>query len=89
MSEAGCDRIHFGVEVGNDRMMKTIRKSTNVEKVRKAFAAAKKARMETLGYFMVGQQTETASDIEDTPNRRKSLKPNWRTSRFSARTPAR
>ena len=77
MSEAGCDRIHFGVEVGNDRMMQTIRKNTNVEKVRKAFAAAKTARMETLGYFMVGQQTETADDIEDTLNLAKSLKPNY------------
>ncbi len=77
MSEAGCDRIHFGVEVGNDRMMQVIRKNTNVEKVRKAFTAARKLKMETLGYFMVGQQTETAQDIEDTINLAKSLKPTY------------
>ena len=77
MAEAGCDRIHFGVEVGNDRMMQTIRKNTTVEKVRKAFKAAKKARMETLGYFMVGQQTETMDDIEDTLRLAKSLNPNY------------
>jgi len=77
MSEAGCDRIHFGVEVGNDRMMKVIRKNTTVEKVRAAFAAAKKVRMETLGYFMVGQQTETADDIEDTIRLARSLNPTY------------
>ncbi|WP_170294922.1 B12-binding domain-containing radical SAM protein [Roseospira navarrensis] len=77
MSEAGCDRIHFGVEVGNDRMMKVIRKNTTVEKVRAAFAAAKAVRMETLGYFMVGQQTETADDLQDTLDLARSLNPTY------------
>jgi radical SAM superfamily enzyme YgiQ (UPF0313 family) len=77
MREAGCDRIHFGVEVGNDRMMRVIRKNTTVERVKTAFAAAKKARMETLGYFMIGQQTETAADIEDTLRLARTLNPTY------------
>lgn len=77
MHEAGCDRIHFGVEVGNDRMMKEIRKNTNVEKVKTAFRHAKEAGMETLGYFMIGQQTETIDDINDTMRLAKELNPNY------------
>ncbi|MDO8629633.1 MAG: radical SAM protein, partial [Phycisphaerales bacterium] len=34
MKQAGCDRIHYGVECGNDRMLKVIKKNTTVAKVR-------------------------------------------------------
>jgi radical SAM superfamily enzyme YgiQ (UPF0313 family) len=77
MADAGCDRIHYGVEVGNDRMMKTIRKNTTVEKVKQAFAWTKQAEMETLAYFIVGQQTEVASDIDDSIRLAKELDPNY------------
>lgn len=77
MAEAGCDRIHYGVEVGNDRMMKEIRKNTNVERVKAAFEAARQAGMERLAYFIIGQQTETAEDIEDTMRLARELKPNY------------
>jgi radical SAM superfamily enzyme YgiQ (UPF0313 family) len=77
MAEAGCDRIHFGVEVGNDRMMQVIRKNTNVERVKKAFTAAKVAGLERLAYFIVGQQTETADDVNDTMNLAKALNPDY------------
>ena len=77
MKEAGCDRIHYGVECGNDRMMKEIRKNTNVERVTKAFAATKEVGMETLGYFIIGQQTETADDINDSVALAKKLDPNY------------
>ncbi len=77
MNEAGCDRIHYGVESGNDRMMREIRKNTNVERVKKAFKATKAVGMETLAYFIIGQQTETAEDINDSIVLAKALKPNY------------
>jgi radical SAM superfamily enzyme YgiQ (UPF0313 family) len=77
MMEAGCDRIHFGVECGNDRMMKVIRKNTNVERVRAAFNAAQEVGLERLAYFIIGQQTETADDINDTIALAKSLNPDY------------
>ena len=77
MAEAGCDRIHFGVECGNDRMMKEIRKNTNVERVRGAFAAARDVGLERLAYFIIGQQTEMAEDINDSVNLAKSLDPDY------------
>ena len=77
MSEAGCDRIHYGVESGNDRMLREIRKNANVERIKSAIKLTKEAGMEVLTYFIIGQQTETASDIQDSMALAKELKPNY------------
>lgn len=77
MSDAGCERIHYGVEVGNERMMKEIRKNHSLEKVENAFRWTKRAGMESLGYFIIGQQTETAADIEDTLKLAMRLDPHY------------
>ena len=77
MVKAGCDRIHFGVESGNDRMLKEIRKNTTVAKIKAAVRDAKAAGMEVLCYFIIGQQTETESDIRDTMRLARELDPNY------------
>ncbi len=77
MAAAGCDRIHYGVECGNDRMMRVIRKNTTVDRVRQAVEWTKKSGMEVLAYFIIGQQTETAEDIRDTMRLAKQLDPNY------------
>ncbi len=77
MSDAGCERIHYGVEVGNERMMKEIRKNHSLERVENAFRFTKEAGMESLGYFIIGQQTETRADIEDTMKLAKRLDPHY------------
>ena len=77
MKRAGCDRIHYGVEVGNDRMMKLIKKNTTVRRAKEVFHATKDAGIEALAYFIVGQQTETLSDIADTIKLAKDLRPDY------------
>jgi radical SAM superfamily enzyme YgiQ (UPF0313 family)/ubiquinone/menaquinone biosynthesis C-methylase UbiE len=77
MKEAGCDRIHYGVEAGNDRMLKVIRKQTTVEHVKKVVQWTKDVDMEVLAYFMMGQQTETVADIEDSIRLARELDPNY------------
>jgi radical SAM superfamily enzyme YgiQ (UPF0313 family) len=77
MKQAGCDRVHYGVECGNDRMLKVIKKNMNVAKVREVVAQTKQAKMEVLCYFIIGQQTETASDIDDTRRLARELSPNY------------
>ncbi|MHC4065018.1 MAG: B12-binding domain-containing radical SAM protein [Planctomycetota bacterium] len=77
MKEAGCDRIHYGVECGTDRMMKVIKKNTTVERVRRAVQATREAEMEVLCYFIIGQQTETGEDIEDSIRLARELHPNY------------
>lgn len=77
MKAAGCDRIHYGVECGNDRMLKVIKKNATIAKVREVVAATKAVKMEVLCYFIIGQQTETASDIADTMKLARELDPNY------------
>ena len=77
MKQAGCDRIHYGVECGNDRMLKVIQKNMTVAKVREVVAATKTVGMEVLTYFIIGQQTETACDIHDTLQLARELNPNY------------
>jgi len=77
MKEAGCDRIHYGVECGNDRMLKVIKKNATIAKVREVVAATKAVNMEVLCYFIIGQQTEQASDIADTMKLARELDPNY------------
>jgi len=75
MKEAGCDRIHYGVECGNNRMLKVIKKNTTVERVEQVVGWTKDLGMEILTYFIFGQQTETAKDFQDTIDFAKRLFP--------------
>ena len=77
MANAGCERIHYGVECGSPRMMKVIRKNHSVEKVKNALKWTNEVGMETLAYFIIGQQTETAEDIQMSVDLAKSLNPNY------------
>jgi radical SAM superfamily enzyme YgiQ (UPF0313 family) len=77
MRRAGCSRIHYGVEAGNDRMLRVIRKNTSVARVKEAVRWAQDAGLEVLTYFIIGQQTETRSDIADTIALAKALRPSY------------
>jgi radical SAM superfamily enzyme YgiQ (UPF0313 family) len=77
MKDAGCDRIHYGVESGNDRMLRVIKKNTTVERVEQVVRWTKDVNMEVLTYFIIGQQTETEQDIRDTIELAKRLDPNY------------
>ncbi len=77
MKQAGCDRIHYGVECGNDRMLKVIKKNATIARVRQAVGWTRQVGMEVLCYFIIGQQTETAADIADSMSLARALNPNY------------
>jgi radical SAM superfamily enzyme YgiQ (UPF0313 family) len=67
MRQAGCIRTAFGVESGNQHILDTIiHKQLTLDQVRRAFAAAKKVGMETIGFFIIGMPGETEETMDDT-----------------------
>jgi radical SAM superfamily enzyme YgiQ (UPF0313 family) len=66
MKQAGCKRVGFGVESGNQRVLDSIKKQQTVDEIRRAFANAKKAGLETMGFFIFGLPTDTEETMEDT-----------------------
>jgi len=77
MAKAGCYRIRFGVESGNDEILKFVRKNITKDQVRKAFFWSKKYKIETFAYFMLGLPTETEQTVQETVNFAMELKPDY------------
>jgi len=74
MAEANCRRIHYGIEAGNQRVMDALNKEITVEQVEQTFGWTHDAGMECMGLFMIGNPTETRSDINETIKLAKRIK---------------
>lgn len=77
LKRAGCVAVHYGVEAGNDKILKVIKKGFNLDKVKEIFRLTKKVGIETLAYFMIGLPSEKLEDIQDSFDLAKELKPDY------------
>lgn len=76
MADSGCVKVAFGVETGNPRILKLIKKGITLEQAMKAFEWTRKAGMMSCAFFMVGNHPEeTESDIGDTRSFIRALEP--------------
>ncbi len=77
LKDAGCERIHYGVESGNPSILEILRKGINLKQVDEAFRLTRKAGIETLAYFMIGSPTETKESVEETIDCAIRLQPDY------------
>jgi len=77
MKSSGCQRIHYGVEAGTQKILNILRKGITLEQIEKAFKLSREIGLETLAYFMIGSPTETKKDILETIRFAKKLKPDF------------
>ena len=73
MKQAGCWQIAYGIESGNDNILKTINKGLNKNIVQRAVKLTKKAGIETRGFFILGLPGETEQTLRETINFAKNL----------------
>ncbi len=72
MRRAGCRIVSYGIETVNNNGLRFLQKGTTAHDAARAVAMTRAARMEVLGYFLVGIPGEHIEDVE-------------KTSRFAAR----
>lgn len=68
MSDAECFEIDFGIESGNSKIQKYIRKNLNLESALKLTAKAAELKIFTKAFFMLGFPEEGYDQIEDSIN---------------------
>jgi radical SAM superfamily enzyme YgiQ (UPF0313 family) len=67
MKAAGCKRVGFGIESGDNEVLREIiKKGQTVEMTRNAITWAKAAGLETMGFFIYGLPGETEESMEKT-----------------------
>lgn len=75
MKEAGCSTVGIGVESGSPRILDILKKGETKKDVRDAFKYARMAGINTVGYFMLGNPTETKKEMKQTLKFCKELRP--------------
>lgn len=66
MKKAGCIRVGFGIESGNQKVLDMMKKKQTLDQVRSAMKNAKQAGLQTMGFFIFGMPGEDEAAMEDT-----------------------
>lgn len=74
LKRAGCYRTSIGIESGNQNVLDEINKAITLEQVRNAVTLIKKAKIECMGFFILGLPGETEKTMQDTIDFAKELK---------------
>ncbi len=66
MGRSGCILISWGIESGNELILKKAHKGYKMEQAQKSLTWAKQAGIKNWGYFIIGLPGETVSTIHET-----------------------
>ena len=64
MRAAGCRQVEYGVESGDEEILKAIDKRITVDQVKETFALTRKAGIRSIANFMIGNPGETRESVE-------------------------
>jgi radical SAM superfamily enzyme YgiQ (UPF0313 family) len=74
MAGAGCGRIYYGIEAGDQEMLDRLNKGISLEQIRESIRLTRKHGIQSLGFFLIGSPAETRRTIRKTLKFAKSLK---------------
>jgi radical SAM superfamily enzyme YgiQ (UPF0313 family) len=77
LKEIGIKTVGFGVESGNDAILKRIKKNISLETTRNAFKLSKELGFETWAFLIFGLPGETEDTIRETIRFTKELDPDF------------
>jgi len=66
MASAGCYRIRYGIESGDDGILENLNKRITVAQIEDAVAKTRRHNIEAFGYFMLGCPGETPETVAKT-----------------------
>lgn len=66
MYEAGCRRIMYGFETGDEHVLDSIKKNFSLERAREAARWSRQAGIQVIGFFMIGMPHDTPERIRST-----------------------
>src|SRR5262245_56668880 len=66
MGRAGCILISWGIESGNEMILKNAHKGYKMQQAQKALTWARQAGIKNWGYFIIGLPGETVDTIQET-----------------------
>lgn len=73
LAESGCKRLFFGVESGDDQVLRNMKKASETENMKKVLEAVSAHGIRPLGFFMIGSPGETKGSVCKTIKFAKSL----------------
>ncbi|MFX1452166.1 MAG: B12-binding domain-containing radical SAM protein, partial [Promethearchaeota archaeon] len=77
MKLAGCQRIHYGIESGDQCILDYLKKEITIDQIKKAINWTKEAKIKTLAYFMLGSPEENLTLIYKTIKFAQKLNPDF------------
>jgi radical SAM superfamily enzyme YgiQ (UPF0313 family) len=73
MAAAGCNRIYYGLEFGQQDLLDRVNKGITLEKIRETIQMTHRHGIRSLGFFLVGGPGETRETVRQTVKFAKSL----------------